>query len=193
MLFLSLSAFAQNNIYDFVVKDNKGNDVSLSKYKGKVVIIVNTATACGYTPQYGVLEELYPKYKDKGLEILDFPCNQFGAQAPGNDDEIENFCVTNYNTHYPRFAKVEVNGENEVPLFSYLKDKKNYVITPPKNNFSKISNITYVESKEDATGKPDVYWNFTKFLVNKKGKVVARLESKAGKESMEAVIKELMK
>lgn len=111
-------------IYDFTVKDNKGNDISLDKYKGKVLLIVNTATECGFTPQYQGLEELYKKYKDQGFEILDFPSNQFGGQAPGTDTEIQNFCTSRFGTTFDRFAKIDVNGEKEDPLYSYLKNLK---------------------------------------------------------------------
>ncbi|MCQ2198393.1 MAG: glutathione peroxidase [Paludibacteraceae bacterium] len=192
-LIISLASIAQNSVYDFTVRDNKGNDTPLSKYKGKVLLVVNTATHCGHTPQYKELEELYESYKDKGFEILDFPCNQFGAQAPGTDEEIEQFCTTNYNTKFPRFTKVEVNGENEAPLFSYLKDKKNYVRVKPKNKLISIKDIVLVESEAEANEKPDIYWNFTKFLVNKKGQVIARFESAARTESLAPAIEALLK
>ena len=112
------------SIYDYTVKDRKGNDVPISIFKGKVLLIVNTATGCGFTPQYEGLEKLYKEYKDKGFEILDFPCNQFGNQAPGSNDEIHEFCTLKYNTTFDQFAKVEVNGENEIPLYSFLKKEK---------------------------------------------------------------------
>lgn len=192
-LIISLASIAQNSVYDFTVRDNKGNDTLLSKYKGKVLLVVNTATHCGHTPQYKELEELYESYKDKGFEILDFPCNQFDAQAPGTDEEIEQFCTTNYNTKFPRFTKVEVNGENEAPLFSYLKDKKNYVRVKPKNKLISIKDIVLVESEAEANEKPDIYWNFTKFLVNKKGQVIARFESAVRTESLAPAIEALLK
>lgn len=192
-LIISLASIAQNSVYDFTVRDNKGNDTLLSKYKGKVLLVVNTATHCGHTPQYKELEELYESYKDKGFEILDFPCNQFCAQAPGTDEEIEQFCTTNYNTKFPRFTKVEVNGENEAPLFSYLKDKKNYVRVKPKNKLISIKDIVLVESEAEANEKPDIYWNFTKFLVNKKGQVIARFESAVRTESLAPAIEALLK
>ena len=112
------------NIYDYVVKNRKNEDVSLSDYKGKVLLIVNTATGCGFTPQYEGLENLYKKYHEKGLEILDFPCNQFGNQAPGSDDEIHDFCVSKYKTSFEQFKKSDVNGPNELPLFKYLKEQQ---------------------------------------------------------------------
>ena len=111
------------NVYDFTVKDRRGNDVSLNEYKGKVLLIVNTATRCGFTPQYEELEALYKNYREQGLEILDFPCNQFGEQAPGTEEEIHEFCTLNFGTEFPQFKKIEVNGENELPLFTFLKSK----------------------------------------------------------------------
>ena len=120
------TVMAQTSVLDFTVKDRKGNDVALSEYKGKVLLIVNTATRCGFTPQYEELEALYKAYKDKGLEILDFPCNQFGNQAPGTEEEIAQFCSLNYGTEFPQFKKIEVNGENEDPLFTFLKKEKGF-------------------------------------------------------------------
>ena len=137
-------------IYDFKVRSAKGEEVSMADYKGKVLLIVNTATGCGFTPQYEGLQKLYDKYKDKGLEILDFPCNQFGHQAPGTEEEIQEFCTLKYKTTFPLFAKVEVNGKNEEPLFRYLK------------------------SQEGGFLGDDIKWNFTKFLVTRDGRVVGR-------------------
>ena len=113
-------------IYDYKVLDRKGNEVSMESFKGKVLLIVNTATGCGFTPQYKGLEELYQKYHDKGLEILDFPCDQFGHQAPGDDDEIHEFCQMKYKTSFDNFKKIEVNGENEIPLYTFLKSQKGF-------------------------------------------------------------------
>ena len=118
------------SIYDFTVKDRKGNDVSLENFKGKVLLIVNTATGCGFTPQYEGLEKLYKEYHEKGFEILDFPCNQFGNQAPGSDDEIHEFCTLKYNTTFDQFAKIEVNGANEIPLYTFLKNAYIYILRP---------------------------------------------------------------
>ncbi|URZ86769.1 glutathione peroxidase [Floricoccus penangensis] len=137
-------------IYDLKVKDIKNEDVSLADYEGKVLLIVNTATGCGFTPQYEGLEELYKKYSDKGLEILDFPCNQFGHQAPGSNEEIQEFCQLKYDTSFKTFAKIDVNGENEDPLYAYLKNEKGGL-----------------------AGKK-IKWNFTKFLVDSEGNVVKR-------------------
>lgn len=167
---------AQNSVLDFTVKDRKGNDVALSEYKGKVLLIVNTATKCGFTPQYEELEALYKAYKDKGLEILDFPCNQFGNQAPGSDEEIAKFCSLNYGTEFPQFKKIEVNGENEDPLFTYLKKEKGFEGFNLEHPIGKILDEMMTKADPDYATKPDIKWNFTKFLVDKEGKVIARYE-----------------
>ena len=155
-------------IYDFKVNNYKGEEVDLSIYKGKVLLIVNTATKCGFTPQYDELEELYSKYQDKGFEILDFPCNQFFHQAPGTSEEIHNACVLRFMIAFPQFEKIEVNGKNEHPLYRYLKDN-----CPIK------------------TGK-NIKWNFTKFLVDKQGNIVNRFEPTAKPKSFEKDILELL-
>ena len=136
-------------IYDYKVKRRDGSEYDLSELKGKVVLIVNTATGCGFTPQYEGLENLYKKYHDKGLEILDFPCNQFGHQAPGDDNQIHEFCTANYKTTFDQLKKIDVNGKNAVPLYKYLKKQKHGL----------LSNIK---------------WNFEKFLVDREGNVVER-------------------
>ncbi len=140
---------AQNDIYGFTAKDNRGNDVSLAQYKGKVILIVNTATACGFTPQYEELEALYEQYADRGLEILDFPCNQFGGQAPGTDEEIQAFCTLNFNTKFPRFKKVEVNGENELPLYTYLKKQKGFAGFDPNHPLTNILDNMFSQADPD--------------------------------------------
>ena len=167
---------AQNSVLDFTVKDRKGNDVSLSEYKGKVLLIVNTATKCGFTPQYEELETLYKAYKDKGLEILDFPCNQFGNQAPGTEEEIHSFCTLNFGTEFPQFKKIEVNGENEDPLFTFLKKEKGFEGFNLEHPIGKILDEMMTKADPDYASKPDIKWNFTKFLVDGEGKVVARYE-----------------
>ncbi|EID85773.1 Glutathione peroxidase [Treponema sp. JC4] len=162
-------------IYDFKVMDRKGNEVSLSEFKGKVLLIVNTATGCGFTPQYKGLEELYQKYHDKGLEILDFPCDQFGHQAPGDDDEIHEFCTMKYHTTFDQFKKIEVNGENAIPLYNYLKAQKGFTgFTGVKGAIMKavVSKID-----PDYENNPNIKWNFTKFLVDREGNVIERFES----------------
>ena len=156
------------SIYDLSVKAQDGTDVPLSTYEGKVLLIVNTATGCGFTPQYEGLEKLYEQYHDQGLDILDFPCNQFGHQAPGTDEEITTFCQLHYNTTFPQFKKIDVNGPDEDPLYTYLK----------------------AQSKGILGGK--IKWNFTKFLVDREGNVVARFAPTTTPEEIEGQIKELL-
>lgn len=156
------------SIYDFTVKDNKGADVSLEAYRGKVLLIVNTATGCGFTPQYDGLQDLYEKYAGQGFEILDFPCNQFAGQAPGSAEEIESFCTGRFGITFKQFAKIEVNGKNEAPLYTYLKSKKGGVL-----------------------GKR-IKWNFTKFLVNREGEVIARFAPTVTPAKMDEAIKEAL-
>ena len=170
------TVMSQNSVLDFTVKDRKGNDVALSEYKGKVLLIVNTATKCGFTPQYEELEALYKAYKDKGLEILDFPCNQFGNQAPGTEEEIHNFCTLNFGTEFPQFKKIEVNGENENPLFTFLKKEKGFEGFNLEHPIGKVLDEMMTKADPDYASKPDIKWNFTKFLVDGEGKVVARYE-----------------
>ena len=167
---------AQTSVLNFTVKDRKGNDVALSEYNGKVLLIVNTATKCGFTPQYEELEALYKAYKDKGLEILDFPCNQFGNQAPGTEEEIHSFCTLNFGTEFPQFKKIEVNGENEDPLFTFLKKEKGFEGFNLEHPIGKILDEMMTKADPDYASKPDIKWNFTKFLVDGDGKVIARYE-----------------
>lgn len=188
----TLNIMAQN-IYDFTVKDNKGNDVSLAQYKGKVLLIVNTATACGFTPQYTELEALYSTYGPQGFEVLDFPCNQFGEQAKGTDEEIQTFCTSKYDTHFPRFKKIEVNGENEQPLFTYLKQQRGFAGFDPIHPLTKILDDMFRKLDPDYENKPDIKWNFTKFLVDKEGKVIARFEPTATQEVLAPAIEKLLK
>lgn len=178
------------NIYDIVVKNRKKENVNLSDYKGKVLLIVNTATGCGFTPQYEALEKLYKKYHEQGLEILDFPCNQFGNQAPGSNDEIHEFCTLKYNTSFDQFDKVDVNGENESPIFTYLKKEQPYKKVKGLKNSMTMKAIEKISSTVQNDG--DIRWNFTKFLVDREGKVVDRFEPVISPEEMEAKIKELL-
>lgn len=152
------------SIYDYTVKDNKGNDVSLSEFKGKVLLIVNTATRCGLTPQYEGLEKLYEKYRDRGFEILDFPCNQFAFQAPGSAEKIDSFCTLKYNTKFRRFEKIKVNGNNISPIYQYLKEQK--------------------------PGR--IEWNFAKFLIDKNGQVAERFSPQEKPEALEGAIEKLL-
>ena len=156
------------SIYDFTVKGRAGEDVSLSTYKGKVLLVVNTATGCGFTPQYEGLQKLYDKHKDKGFEILDFPCNQFANQAPGTIEDIQSFCTLNYGTTFPRFAKIDVNGKNASDLFKFLK-----------------------KEKKSALGS-SIKWNFTKFLIDREGNVVKRFAPTDTPESIEQDIVSLL-
>lgn len=169
------------NIYDFTVADTTHQEVSLSKYKGKVLLIVNTATKCGFTPQYEGLEALYEKYREQGFEILDFPCNQFMAQAPGTDAELKSFCSLNFGTKFETFAKIEVNGKDAHPLYQYLRSEKDEDFTGAKPTLlSKIS-------KSDS-----IKWNFTKFLVSRDGKIIQRFSPSFEPEKIESFIKELL-
>ena len=177
------------NIYDFTVKKRK-EDFSLKEYEGKVLLVVNTATGCGFTPQYEGLEKLFEKYHDKGFEILDFPCNQFKGQAPGSDDEIHEFCTLKYNTQFDQFKKVEVNGENEDPLFTFLKAEA------PAEEVSGLKNKMAMKaiSKLSDTAKKDsdIQWNFTKFLVDRNGKPVKRYSPTCKPEDIEKDIEALI-
>ena len=179
------------NIYDITVKNNKNEDVELSQYKGKVLLIVNTATGCGFTPQYEGLEKLYEKYHEKGLEILDFPCNQFGNQAPGSDDEIHEFCTFKYHTQFEQFKKIDVNGENQSELFKYLKEQQGF----KEFEGLKAKILIPIVSKMDKNWKTssDIKWNFTKFLVDQNGNVIDRFESTVTPEKIEERIAELLK
>ena len=174
-------------VYDFTVTDRKGNDVSLSEYKGKVLLIVNTATGCGFTPHYRPLEEMYREMRDQGLEILDFPCNQFAGQAPGNDDEIHAFCTVKFGTEFPQFAKIDVNGETASPLFAYLANEK------PFAGFGKGIKNTFLKKFSDMNNKKFgekayIKWNFTKFLVNREGCVIARFEPTTDMEEVKKAV-----
>ena len=179
-------------VYDFTVKDRKGNDVSLDTYKGKVLLIVNTATGCGFTPHYKPLEEMYRDLKDKGLEILDFPCNQFANQAPGSEEEIHNFCTLKYGTDFPQFAKIDVNGENASPLFEYLATEKPFegfgkgIKNAALNKFANMNNKTFGD-------KAYIKWNFTKFLIDREGKVTARFEPTLDMEEVRKAVEEALK
>ena len=170
---LTLSA---QSIYDFKVKDDVGQDVSLSDYKGKVLLIVNTATRCGFTPQYKELEALYEKYRSEGLEILDFPCNQFGQQAPGTIQEIHQFCSANFDIQFPQFDKIEVNGANEHPLYTWLKGQKGFGGFDVNDQRGKMMDGMLRKQDANYDKKNDIKWNFTKFLVSRDGRVLKRYE-----------------
>ena len=167
---------AMKTVFDFTVKDRKGKDVKLSEYSGEVLLIVNTATKCGFTPQYEELEALYRKYHSQGFEILDFPCNQFGQQAPGTDESIHEFCKLNYGTDFPRFKKVKVNGDDADELFVYLKSQKGFAGWDMTHPIAPILDKMLSEADPNYKESSDIKWNFTKFLVSKKGVVIARFE-----------------
>ena len=178
------------SIYDYKVKNRNGEEIPISNYKGKVLIIVNTATGCGFTPQYEGLEKLYKEYHEKGLEILDFPCNQFGNQAPGNDEEIHQFCQFKYNTSFDQFSKIDVNGETESSLYTFIKNEiKEDEIEGTKN---KIAMKAIEKISSTCKNQGDIKWNFTKFLVDREGNVVARFSPTFKPEDMEERIKELI-
>ena len=179
-------------IYDFTVKDRKGGEVSLKEYSNEVLLIVNTATKCGFTPQYDELEALYKKYHSQGFEILDFPCNQFGQQAPGTDESIHEFCKLNFGTEFPRFKKVKVNGDDADPLFKFLKEQKGFAGWDENHQLTPLLDKMLSENDPEYKQKPDIKWNFTKFLVNKKGQVIARFEPTESIEKIEERIKEII-
>ena len=180
-----------NNIYDFTVKDRHGQEVSLSEYRGKVLLIVNTATGCGFTPHYEPLEAMYKELKDRGLEILDFPCNQFAGQAPGNADEIHEFCTLKFGTEFPQFAKIDVNGESADPLFAYLAAEKPFegfgrgLKSAALNKFAAMNNKAFGD-------KAYIKWNFTKFLVDREGKVIARFEPTVDMTDVRAAVEQAL-
>ena len=176
MVMTCVLTLTAQRIYDFKVKDDAGQDVSLSDYKGKVLLIVNTATRCGFTPQYKELEALYEKYHAEGLEILDFPCNQFGEQAPGTIQEIRQFCTANYDTHFSQFDKIDVNGDDAHPLFVFLKTQKGFGGFDVTDQRAKFMDDMLRKRDADYDKNSDIKWNFTKFLVGRDGKVLKRYE-----------------
>jgi glutathione peroxidase len=176
-------------VYDFKVLDKKGNEVSLSQYKGKVLLIVNTATGCGFTPQYKDLEAIYHNLKDQGFEILDIPCNQFGHQAPGTDEEIAQFCTANFGADFPQFKKSDVNGKNELPLYTWLKSQKGFTDFDADNKIAPILIDMFDKSNPDWRKSPDIKWNFTKFLINRQGNIVERFEPTKNLKIVEDAIK----
>ena len=176
MAMMGMLTLSAQRIYDFKVKDDAGKEVSLSDYKGKVLLIVNTATRCGFTPQYKELEALYEKYAKEGFEILDFPCNQFGEQAPGSIQEIHQFCTANFDIHFPQFDKIEVNGANEHPLYTWLKAQKGFSGFDTNDQRGKFMDDMLRKRDAEFDKKSDIKWNFTKFLVSRDGRVMKRYE-----------------
>ena len=185
---LMMGASAQK-IYEIPVNDVAGKETTLAEYKGKVMLIVNTATLCGFTPQYKELEELYERYREQGLEILDFPCNQFGEQAPGTVEEIHKFCSANFNIQFPLFDKVEVNGEQAAPLFVYLKSQQGFRGFDLDDRLGALLDKMLRQQDTNYDKSPDIKWNFTKFLVSRDGQVLKRYEPTAKISDIEADIK----
>ena len=179
------------NIYDISVKNANGEDVSLSDYKGNVIIVVNTATGCGFTPQYKPLEEMYEKYHDKGLEIIDVPCNQFAGQAPGSDEEIHEFCTLKYNTKFPQMKKSDVNGDNAIELFTFLKSQKGFEGFGKGPKALAMAAMCKAANK-DYKSSPDIKWNFTKFVIDRNGEVVARFEPTHSMKELEELVEKLI-
>ena len=178
------------SIYDYTVRARKGATLNMADMKGKVLLIVNTATGCGFTPQYEAIERLYEKYHDHGFEVLDFPCNQFGHQAPGDEGEIHEFCTAKYQTRFDQLAKIEVNGENEEPLYTFLKQAQ------PDEKIEGIKNkaaMAMIAKISTTCKKPgDIKWNFTKFLVDREGNVVKRFAPTSDPASFDADIAALI-
>ena len=181
------------NFYDFKARRLNGKEVSLEEYKGKVVLVVNTASKCGFTPQFAGLANLYDKYEDKNFVILGFPCNQFGAQAPGSFRDIHTFCTGNYGTTFPQFAKINVNGRNESPLYTYLKAQQPFKGFDMNNNIGKFLDEKFRAENPDYAKDPSIKWNFTKFLIDRQGHVIDRFEPTADMKDVEAGIKAALK
>lgn len=179
------------SIYDYEVEKTNGELLQLEDYRGKVILVVNTATGCGFTPHYEPLEAMYEKYHEKGLEIIDVPCNQFAGQTPGTDEEIAQFCSLNYHTQFPQMKKADVNGKNAIPLFSYLKSQKGF------EGFGKgvkavAMGAMLKKIDKDYKNNPDIKWNFTKFIVDRQGNVVARFEPTASMKEVEKCVESLI-
>jgi glutathione peroxidase len=179
------------SIYDFTVKGMKGEDVSLSEFKGKVLLVVNTATGCGFTPQYEDLQKIYEKYNEKGLEILDFPCNQFANQAPGTDEEIHTFCKGRFGITFPQFAKVDVNGENALPLWKYITENTKFEGFGKGPKALMMSGVAKSQDK-DYKNNGNIKWNFTKFVIDREGNIVARFEPTQDMKDLDSLVASLV-
>lgn len=179
------------SVYEYSVQDRKGNEVSLGQYRGKVLMIVNTATGCGFTPQYKDIEEMYEKYHAQGFEVLDIPCNQFAGQTPGTDEEIHEFCTLKYNTQFPQMKKSDVNGENALPLYGYLKSQQGF------QGFGKgpramMMSAMLSKIDRDYKNNPEIKWNFTKFIIDREGNVTARFEPTAAMSEVSDCVAKLL-
>ncbi len=178
-------------IYDYNVVNANGEEVSLEQYRGKVFLVVNTATGCGFTPQYKELEQMYEDYSGKGFEILDIPCNQFAGQTPGTDEEIHEFCTLHYNTKFPQMKKSDVNGEQALPLYTYLKEQQGFAgFGKGVKALAMAAMLKKID--KDYKNNPDIKWNFTKFLVNREGEVVARFEPTASMKDVDKAVAALL-
>ena len=192
LLSCKTNASDMNTIYDFTALSNKGKEVNFADYQGKVLLIVNTASKCGFTPQYDGLEALYQKYKDQGLVIIGFPCDQFGHQEPGTDEQIEEFCRINHGVTFPLMSKIEVNGEGAHPIYQWLKSQAGFAGFDPAHPLTKILDEMFTKADPDYASKPDIKWNFTKFLISKEGKVVSRFEPTTEPQGMEESIEKAL-
>lgn len=179
------------NVYDFKVKAQDGSEVSLEDYKGKVLLIVNTATGCGFTPQYDELQDLYEEHQKDGLEILDFPCNQFGEQAPGDDEEIHSFCTGRYGITFPQFSKIEVNGESAIPLYKWLTENTKFEGFD-KSPLGLMLTQMLKKKEKDFKETSNIKWNFTKFLIDRNGEIIARFEPTTAVKKVKARVEEVL-
>jgi glutathione peroxidase len=180
------------NIYDFNMENGYGEETSLRDYEGKVMLIINSATQCGFTPQYDALQDMYEKYGNDGFVVLDFPCNQFGHQAPGSNDEIISFCDSTYGITFPIFSKIDVNGSDESPLFTYLKEQKGFNGFDPENPLTAMMESFLSRTAPDYADSNDIKWNFTKFLIDRDGNVVERFEPTADMAEVERRVRDLL-
>ena len=176
--------------YDFTVKAQNGEEIALSSFQGKVLLIVNTATGCGFTPQYTELQEMYEEFREQGFEILDFPCNQFGEQAPGSDDEVHDFCTGKYGITFPQYSKIDVNGENAIPLYKWLTANSKF--EGFDGPMGLILRPVVKKMDKDYKNNGNIKWNFTKILINRNGEIVARYEPTADIKKIRAKIKEVL-
>lgn len=181
-----------STIYDFTVKNREGDDVSLETYRGKVLLVVNTATECGFTPTYADLQKLYEELADKGLEILDFPCNQFGNQAPGTADEIHTFCTGRFGVTFPQFGKIDVNGDDESPLYAWLKSQRGFAGFDPSHKITPILEDILSKADPNWNQSSDIKWNFTKFLVGRDGTPIRRFGSSTKPEKLRGAIEKAL-
>ncbi len=179
------------SFYDYTVTDMEGKPFSLDAFRGKVVLVVNTATGCGFTPQYTPLEEMFEKYHDRGFEILDIPCNQFAGQTPGTDEEIHEFCTLHYNTQFQQMKKSDVNGENELPLYTFLKSQKGFEGFG-KSPAALAMSVMLKKFDKDYKNNPAIKWNFSRFLVDREGNVVARFEPTADMKKVDEAVAALL-